>query len=1548
MKKTLAILLAVLLTFSSVSLLGTGTASAEQQTGDVLFTSDYLWSGQGAKWNDTDSILTKMDENGDGTNDFGRLTALESKNKPQIYSPTVQVIPGNSYELSFYVRVPNDANTEEFTYTNQYAPYITIYQPNSTYKYWSEGQNEYAYTGGEEYGAKPRRTDFVSNVTIGEHATYTKDKYSNYGYQVFYNVVGGKEVKLNEALGEWTKMTISFTAIASADNDGPQDVAVSFGFYKKGTFCYDFKDVVFKCTNAVEAPKVQTILKSDFANGMGTWAKYNFTTESKVDENGETYIEIPAHSQTFLLSSPVDLTPGNQYELTFDLRIPSTSAAYYYNNAPIGPCFAIYETGIDSSSGKVTSVPQIDGTDVTKNNLYSDKSSAVNRRSDFEITWELGNKTYTDKGHSLFDNSDHRNVFGKAADSDLQVVYGNWTTIKATFTAVASDANTGAQTVAIAFGSGFNAKDTRWLNVKNIKLVETKAGGSEEEPDEPDQPDTPVESDKIGLNENFENYSVGTYLYNNANPGADPYYVFAGESTKPLTGWGDLTVVSYSGRKAMGGETRYQTAAIPVKLEKNTEYTLSFWYTHNASKTERYVRDFTYGIYVPNTSTQKLQAASGTHITSQKSFAPVNFKAGEWKKLTHTFTTGDDVDNLYFGYRYSVDVSTKFYLDDIIIQPTKDVVKSQIDLDVKSAASVDFVGTNRFDYYVGEKVEFRVVAQEGVNPTVYLDNNVLTANSNGVYSFTAAATQKIKVVCDGDENRLNANTDKNGNSLEQYNQALALNPIWKGNTVYHETALFYTERNTDTIKLLYPISEVISVRSYDLYTNYVEGVDYEITEDGCLKRLEGSRIPEFTKSLTTTKDSGFQIVGQEGVYAQFINDYDYPAYAINVTYEHTGVWADGYTPEKVEDASDELPKVFEKLINGEEVNIVILGDSASAGSSASGLNYINELYKDNGNGARFSSVLNFAPYTPAWPKLVEAQLKTLYPKAKINVENIAIGGKTAKWGADEIAERLGYLGEDWETDLMILGYAPNDLTAGYTSDVYKTYMQNIITNLRNVTPEAEVLLWSHYIPNTDVKQWQLEDLRTYRDKLVEIADANEGVALADTFAVFEEILETKKIADIFNDGVVHGNDFLVRVIAQSLVASLSIPEFKPGDIDGDETTNLKDLVTIAQYVAEWEVNLNKYATDVNGDGVTDLNDVNELARYIAGWSDAFIKNGVLNEYLPASNTLKEVESNLKLNSRANFNDEDRLSMKWSYSGFEIQGQFSGDITLTDVTTVNEVLLYAVLDGNYDNMVQLRINAGNVSKELTILKNINPGFHTVQLFKATEATKANITIGGIKYNGDLFAAPAEKELKIQFIGDSITSASGLYTDEVEPDTLLTNDISKGYAFKVARYFDADMSVVSVSGGTVCAKSPSMKDYYLYNKNVAEQPYDFSTETEPDLVIVSLGTNDTGVYYSTDGKIDEQEEAQLKQGIKDLLTAVREKNPNAKILYAYGMMDVRRPEIYESAVNEFNVTDGNTYYTMISRNDCTGYGGHPTPDGHTLNANEYISFIEENIW
>lgn len=61
--------------------------------------------------------------------------------------------------------------------------------------------------------------------------------------------------------------------------------------------------------------------------------------------------------------------------------------------------------------------------------------------------------------------------------------------------------------------------------------------------------------------------------------------------------------------------------------------------------------------------------------------------------------------------------------------------------------------------------------------------------------------------------------------------------------------------------------------------------------------------------------------------------------------------------------------------------------------------------------------------------------------------------------------------------------------------------------------------------------------------------------------------------------------------------------FLPGDIDTSGEVNLTDIVVLAQYVAEWEVDCCVAALDPNGDTYCDLNDIVHLARYVAEWDE---------------------------------------------------------------------------------------------------------------------------------------------------------------------------------------------------------------------------------------------------------------------------------------------------------------------------------------------------------
>lgn len=74
--------------------------------------------------------------------------------------------------------------------------------------------------------------------------------------------------------------------------------------------------------------------------------------------------------------------------------------------------------------------------------------------------------------------------------------------------------------------------------------------------------------------------------------------------------------------------------------------------------------------------------------------------------------------------------------------------------------------------------------------------------------------------------------------------------------------------------------------------------------------------------------------------------------------------------------------------------------------------------------------------------------------------------------------------------------------------------------------------------------------------------------------------------------------------AKVIFNATGLLEYTPGNINDDENgvVDLNDVVTLAQYVAGWNVECNEAALDADGSGVIDLNDVVLLAQFVAGWN----------------------------------------------------------------------------------------------------------------------------------------------------------------------------------------------------------------------------------------------------------------------------------------------------------------------------------------------------------
>ena len=216
--------------------------------------------------------------------------------------------------------------------------------------------------------------------------------------------------------------------------------------------------------------------------------------------------------------------------------------------------------------------------------------------------------------------------------------------------------------------------------------------------------------------------------------------------------------------------------------------------------------------------------------------------------------------------------------------------------------------------------------------------------------------------------------EEEDNDVTKFELNKFIYPIWKGDISYAEAAFVREdeEGGIAPIELLYPIEEIISVRSADLKTVYIPGVDYYVDDEGRLVIFEDGNIPclayddyffpmtaeEHAQNKLSTKFPAFGKPGYGYIRAEIgSNKPGMSAWTLAVTYTHS---ADSVVEEpKAKSAAFE--KLIDKIFSGEDIKIVATGDSITDGWSASGKNGV-----------------NIAPYCPQYNVLVEQYIKNAY------------------------------------------------------------------------------------------------------------------------------------------------------------------------------------------------------------------------------------------------------------------------------------------------------------------------------------------------------------------------------------------------------------------------------------------------------------------------------------------------------------------------------------------------------------------------------------------
>ena len=224
-------------------------------------------------------------------------------------------------------------------------------------------------------------------------------------------------------------------------------------------------------------------------------------------------------------------------------------------------------------------------------------------------------------------------------------------------------------------------------------------------------------------------------------------------------------------------------------------------------------------------------------------------------------------------------------------------------------------------------------------------------------------------------------------------------------------------------------------------------------------------------------------------------------------------------------------------------------------------------------------------------------------------------------------------------------------------------------------------------------------------------------------------------------------------------------------------------------------------------------------------------------------------------------------------------------------------------------------------------------------------------------------PADKDLYIEFVGDSITSGQGalvefLVTDEEGALKIATKDADDpshsatcSYAYLTAQKLNADWNMLS-RGGMGYFKTSSLshktveKVYPYYNDMSEDALIPYTAARQADVAVLALGTNDY------DDSITEEAIASGKTGYKSKEDAVKwligearkQNGSDVKIVIIYNMM--LSNDNWLDAFTTADTADDNVFLLKTTRNK-EGGSDHPSAAGHEVIAQELADFITNTV-
>ncbi len=342
-------------------------------------------------------------------------------------------------------------------------------------------------------------------------------------------------------------------------------------------------------------------------------------------------------------------------------------------------------------------------------------------------------------------------------------------------------------------------------------------------------------------------------------------------------------------------------------------------------------------------------------------------------------------------------------------------------------------------------------------------------------------------------------------------------PLFSGNVMTNETVLFMG--TDDAAPLMYKADEILSVKSFDLKTEYQEGVDWTFDrETRTIRPTANTRMPYYTEAEWYPETGRFACNLPGKAYVFFSEGSVISLHQVCVTYRHSDAW-DG--PKPRDDAKAFEPMLSE-LTSGIGGKTLFYGDSITTAANSSGM-------------------IGFEPYIPGWPRQVHDEIAAATGNPGLTYTNTAVGGTSTQWGLDNVQERV----ISHAPDFVLIAFGMNDSMAAAD---YFARIEATVNAIHTALPRTTVMLVPPMVPNPEASGFssRRQLFAEYEQALFALADKFRAagfkrIGCANVNTMHSAVLDKKRFRDMTGNNINHCNDFSARIYRDTILAAMGLP-----------------------------------------------------------------------------------------------------------------------------------------------------------------------------------------------------------------------------------------------------------------------------------------------------------------------------------------------------------------------------------------------------------------------